>query len=71
MNWWFNFVDKKRQGNLVFDWFYMKLNAMGEKRMLPWQTMSTFILFGIFLHFLSNPLKPLILLDLLDYCIFQ
>ena len=44
--------------------------AMGKWILLPWQTMSTFILFGIKFLFLSNHLKPLILLGLLDFYFF-
>ena len=41
-----------------------------SKTGLPWQMNSTFILFSINYLFLSNYLKPLILLDLLDFYFF-
>ena len=59
MNWWFKKANKKekRQGSLVFDWFYMKFNAIGEKRMLPWQTMRIFIFSFISSQILSKAHK--------------
>ena len=41
-----------------------------SKTGVPWQMNSTFILFSINYLFLSNYLKPLILLDLLDFYFF-